>query len=199
MSEHPQPTEDHPHPEPPLEQSAGGGVSPESLAKYENSTGINAEDKLLVAHFAKSIGNELYTVDSRSVGGSSNKALKLDDKKIFSNTPPSPPKPVVQVAAPPTVAITQPSNTVPSTRPSPPPLPSADYGDLDKRLSSLESATRTLQKAKRIKRGIEYSVSSNSLKGVIKDASLLAEYVISEVAKGVKTITIKSNDCKNTE
>ena len=195
MSEHPQPTEE----QPPTEEDPHGGVSPEDLAKYENSSGIDASDKLLVAHFAKSIGNELYTVDSRNVGGSSNKALKLDDKKIFSNIPHDPSPPPVPVASSPAVVTNQPSNTVLSTRSAPPPPPTADYSDLDKRLTNLESAVRTLRKAKRIKRGVEYSVSSNSLKGVIKDASLLAEYVISEVAKGVKTITIKSNDCKNPE
>ena len=195
MSEHPQPTEERSPPE----KEHHGGVSPEDLAKHESSSGIDASDKLLVAHFAKSIGNELYTVDSRNVGGSSNKALKLDDKKIFSNTPHTPSPPPVPVASHTAVVTNQPVNTTPAARPSPPPLPSADYSDLDKRLSNLESAVRTLRKAKRIKRGVEYSVSSNSLKGVIKDASLLAEYVISEVAKGAKTITIKSNDSKNTE
>ena len=71
--------------------------------------------------------------------------------------------------------------------------------DIDKRLSKLERATKAFRNAKRIKRGVSYTVSSNSFKGVIKDAELLAEYIISEVAKGVKSITIKRNDSKNTE
>jgi hypothetical protein len=72
--------------------------------------------------------------------------------------------------------------------------------DINQRLTRLESSIRTLQKARRIKKGVLYSVSSNGFKGVIKDAELLADFVITEVAKGVKTITIRSNnDTKDKE
>lgn len=198
MSEDRQVTEPTEH-QPPGESP--GGVSPESLARHESDTGVSPEDNLLVAHFAKAIGNELYTVDSRSVGSGGIKALKLDHEKIFSSsavTPPTPPvpQPVVQPEksnnAPPPVVSSH-------SKAPPPPLPSSsdDSSDISKRLSRCESSIKALRNAKKIKRGIEYSVSSNSFKGVIKDASLLAEYIISEVAKGVNTITIRRNDSKD--
>jgi hypothetical protein len=197
MSENHQVTE--PTDRQPPEESLGG-VSPESLSRHENTTGVSPEDSLLVAHFAKAIGNELYTVDSRSVGSSGIKALKLDQEKIFSSSAvaspqPSNPQPVTQP-----VVSNNATSVVSSPRKAPPPplhSPSDDISDISKRLSRCESSIKALRNAKKIKRGLEYSVSSNSFKGVIKDASLLAEYIISEVAKGVNTITIRRNDSKD--
>tara|TARA_B100001123_G_scaffold448275_1_gene608624 strand:+ start:712 stop:1323 length:612 start_codon:yes stop_codon:yes gene_type:complete len=187
-----------------------GGVTPEQMLRHENDAGITQEDVPMVAHFAKMIGNELYTVDHQNVGGTSNqniKALKLDHKKIFAGvetaraakqqqSAPGPQRPLEQPVTPNPVA----KKTGPVSPAPPLPAPSAPLSDeVDRRLSKLERATKTLRNAKRIKRGTSYTVSSNSFKGVIRDAELLAEYIISEVAKGVKSITIKRNDSKDTE
>ena len=183
---------------------------PLDTTRHENEQGINADDIGLVAAFAKRIGNELYTVDHQNVGSNrSIKALQLDQKKILSgvtksvkdskNTPHVEPKPVqsevVKTPEPkkstPKVATMTATNSVPAQH--------SEIASLEKRLSKVESAINATRKAKRIKRGTTYSVSSNGFKGEIRDAELLAEFVITEVAKGVKTITIRANDSQNSK
>jgi len=197
-----------------IEQQPG----PVDTSRHDNAFGIEEEDIGLVAAFTKRVGNELYTVDHHNVGSNSNiKALQLDQNKIFSGVPKknqSQPPPVEQPVPSPPPPVPETSETSETKGPSvnpfrealrePPAAPSAPAkksgnDDLEKRLTRIERNVKTIQKAKRIKRGVTYTVSSNSFKGEIKDAELLAEYVISEVAKGVKSITIKLNDSKNTE
>ncbi len=103
--------------------------------------------------------------------------------------PPEVHQPVpIPPAAPPPVAV----------RSSTPQPQSPQLDDLEKRITRLESATRSFRKAKKIKRGTSYKISSNSVKGVVKDASMVAEFVISELAKGVKSITIKLDESTDT-
>lgn len=171
---------------------------PLDTAKYEDTFGVEEDDATLVAALAQTVGNHLYTVDHQYVGSNSNnKALQLDNEKIFKDVP-GQPNPV-QSISPPHAASTSPKITH-RPRSAPPPIPSVTVdSDILRRLEKLESGLSTIRKARRIKRGISYTVSSNSMKGVIKDAELLADYVISEVAKGVNTITIKRDDSKHSE
>jgi hypothetical protein len=196
------------------DQQQTGNPGPIDTTRHDNAFGIEEDDIGLVAAFTKRVGNELYTVDHHNVGSNSNiKALQLDNKKIFSGVPSnsSNEPPQVGQSETPSPPVSKTSETErPSSNPfseaisAPPPAPSApakksELTDVEKRLSRIERNVKTIQKAKRIKRGVTYTVSSNSFKGEIRDAELLAEYVISEVAKGVKSITIKLNDSKNTE
>ncbi len=182
-------------------------VGPPDTTKYENQHGIEEGDEALVAAFAKKVGNELFTVDHQNVGSNSNiKALQLDQKKIFADVPtrpsPAPKQVVTKPVQEPEIPVPGPSSkTPPATILAQPQLPASDSTllEYERRLSKLEHATNALKKAKRIKRGINYSVSSNGFKGEIKDAELLAEFIISEVAKGVKTITIRANDSQNSK
>ena len=175
------------------------------VARHENSSGINPDDIDLLAAFTQRVSSELYTVDNRNVGSNSNiKALQLDQKKILQGVDPAraADEPTNRSASK-TVPVEQ-SNPVsqPVTKSAPimkPPRSTTSDVDLETRLMKLENSFKLYRKAKRIKKGVSYSVSSNSFKGVIKDGEMLADYVLSEVAKGVKTITIKINDSKNKE
>ena len=188
------------------DQQQAGQQSAPNTAQYENEFGADADDLGLIAAFAKKVGNELYTVDHQNVGSNSNiKALQLDQKKIFEGiqAPPSPEtKPVATLAKNPEVKDSpEPQKVVKRTPVAPTQnvVVSDDVINIEKRLTKIESTIGALRKAKRIKRGVTYSVSSNGFKGEIKDAELLAEFVITEVAKGVKTITIRANDSQNSK
>lgn len=189
------------------DQQQAGQQSAPNTAQYEDEFGAGADDLNLIAAFAKRVGNELYTVDHQNVGSNSSiKALQLDQKKIFEKLPQAPPsresKPVEAVAKIPEVKNSpEPQKVVKRTpvKPTQNVVVSDDVTNIEKRLTKIESTIGALRKAKRIKRGVTYSVSSNGFKGEIKDAELLAEFVITEVAKGVKTITIRANDSQNSK
>lgn len=185
-------------------------VTPPDTAKYEDSIGIEPDDIDLLTAFTRRVSGELHKVDSQNVGSNSNiRAHHLDQKKILAGlnkpakkseqtqetTVDRKPNPGTQQSAPqPKSKAVEPPRQVPVSTSSP------ISKDVEKRIARLESATNALRKAKKIKRGIKYTVSSNGFKGEIKDAELLAEFVINEVAKGVKTITIRSiNDTKDKE
>ena len=176
--------------------------------RHENSSGITADDVGLLAAFTQTVTKELRTVDHRNVGSNSNiKALQLDQKKILQgvdqpavDTQPNitPVQSVESSAKEPVERTpTQESKPLPQVIQPTKALDQFELIDLQKRVTKIENSLNTIKKARRIKRNARYTVSSNSFKGVIKDAELLAEYVVSEVAKGVKTITIKIDDCKD--
>ena len=157
------------------------------------------------------VGGELQKIDSQSVSNSTRRAERIDKQKLIrelsGKQPPAAPQSVPTPAHPPPPEVHQPA-PLPVTRTSPPPVAvksgapqaqSPQLDDLEKRIARLESATRSFRKAKKIKRGTSYKVSSNSVKGVIKDASMVAEFVISELAKGVKSITIKLDEPTDTQ
>jgi len=185
-------------------------VAPPDTSKYEDSTGIEPNDIDLLTAFTRRVSGELHKVDSQNVGSNSNiRAHHLDQKKILAGldrsakkseqtqetTVDRKPNPGTQQSAPqPKPKAVEPPRRAAVSTTAPVSI------DIEKRFSRLESATNALRKAKKIKRGIQYTVSSNGFKGEIKDAELLAEFVINEVAKGVKTITIRSiNDTKDKE
>jgi hypothetical protein len=159
-----------------------------------------------MAALVRRVGGELSKIDNQSVSNSSQKAERIDKQKLINelqSRQPTPPPPDTQqearpVAPPPT--LTRKPPPPPPILQSPPPSHETDViQNLQKRLDRLESATRAFKKAKKIKRGASYKVSSNSVKGVIKDADLVAEFVISELAKGVKSITIKLDESTDTQ
>lgn len=176
-------------------------------SRHENSSGITSDDVSLLAAFTQTVTKELRNVDHRNVGSNSNiKALQLDQKKILQGVDQPVAKP--QQPVPSATPVQQPVKPVQVDSPPPPVQEDApdqpvnalnqfELIDLQKRVSKIENSLNIIKKARRIKRNAKYTVSSNSFKGVIKDAELLAEYVVSEVAKGVKTITIKIDDCKD--
>ena len=166
-----------------------------------------------MAALVRRVGGELSKIDSQSVSNSTQRAERIDKQKLIREltpgTPPQAPQqpPPIISQVPPPPEVHQPVPLPLEARTSPPPVavkPSAPQAqspqldDLEKRITRLESATRTFRKAKKIKRGASYKVSSNSMKGVIKDSSLVAEFVISELAKGVKSITIKLDESTDT-
>ena len=193
-----------------------------------NQVGATSDDLPEIASLFQRVGNELYTVDSQNVGGeSAAKALQLDKTSVFNgidkvSTPPpsAPPSSAgaipVQDGNPFTPVVGGQPVQVPGPKPPPVPPVSAkgpqtvvsapvasasntDLSKIEKRLTRLESASRAFKNARKIKRGNVYSVSSNSMKGQLKDGELVAEFVMSELAKGVRTITIKLNDSKHSE
>jgi len=197
-----------------VEQQSQPAVNPPDLAKYENDSGFNPEDMDILTAFTGRISSELRQVDQQNVGSNSNiQAHQLEQKKILSGleTTKSVASSTTRTTSEQTQETTVTKNPQPSgtqvKAPQPPPaveqLPSVTTDvieQLNHRLTRIESSVKTIQKSRRIKKGVSYTVSSNGFKGVIKDAELLAEFVINEVAKGVKTITIRStNDIKNKE
>ena len=183
---------------------------PLDTSRHEESTGFDPQDLDMLAAFTKRVSTELHKVDSQNVGSNSNiRAHQLEQKKILDGIDkPVSSEPRGQTAQETTVdKQSQPDNGTQSPVPQPhkkqPAVaeqPVVMANDIDNRLRRLESSVRTIQKARRIKKGVSYNVSSNGFKGVIKDAELLADFIINEVAKGVKTITIRStNDTKDKE
>ena len=183
---------------------------PLDTARHEESYGFDPEDVDMLAAFTKRISSELHQVDSQNVGSNSTiRAHQLEQKKILDglkrdNTSKTREQTVQETTV---NKQTQPNNGTQSPAPqlqqSQPAVaeqPVVVSDDINRRLTRVESSIRTIQKARRIKKGVSYSVSSNGFKGVIKDAELLADFIINEVAKGVKTITIRSNnDTKDKE
>lgn len=176
--------------------------------RHENNSGITSDDVGLLAAFTQTVTKELRSVDHRNVGSNSNiKALQLDQKKILQGVDQpvvdsQPPVSQVQSVesspeTPVKVKPTQEHKLQPPVAQASGPVDQLELIDLQKRVTRIENSLNIIKKARRIKRNARYTVSSNSFKGVIKDAELLAEYVVSEVAKGVKSITIKIDDCKD--
>ena len=174
---------------------------------YHESQSQDIDVNSVVA-LVRRVGGELASIDDKKVDGSFRPALQIDKAKLINDLQKN--KPAVSTQQPPVQPSAESYN---STRQSPPVLKSShsqtntksilcnntDVSAIEARLSKLESATKAFKSAKRIKKGVTYSVSSNSMKGQIKDASLLAEFVLSELAKGVKTITIKLHENTNSE
>ena len=154
-------------------------------------------DAMDVALLFNRVGSELTKIDKQGVGSGMKKVMKLDPNEVFKGVDLSSSKhqhPVQTQTAQPTATNTQRSPRVP---PPPPPMVmnvDSDMTDrinlLEKSIKRLESGNRAYQKIKKIKHGASYSVSSNSLKGVVRSADVLLEYVMCEVSKGVKSITI---------
>jgi hypothetical protein len=158
-------------------------------------------DAMDVALLFNRVGSELTKIDKQGVGSGMKKVMKLDADVVFKGVDLSSSKrqhPVQTRTAQPIATNTQHSPRVP---PPPPPMVMNVDSDmtervnlLEKSIKRLESGNRAYQKIKKIKHGASYSVSSNSLKGVVKSADVLLEYVMCEVSKGVKSITIKLNE-----
>jgi hypothetical protein len=158
-----------------------------------------------VVALVRRVGGELASIDEKKVDGSFRPALQIDKTKLIadlekSKNPNSSQQPI---NSPPPEKLTKVNEQfiAPPPLPAPPPvLPTTPRtsqlsdSNLEKRVTRLESATKAFKAARKIKKGVTYTVSSNSMKGQIKDAELLAEFVMSEVAKGVKTITIKLHE-----
>lgn len=165
-------------------------------AKHEANT--TETDPYDVALLFNQVGTALTNVDKASVSPSSKSAMQLTEHEVFkgleshrpASPPPPPPPPVANkpIAAPPLQTV----------EPAPRrPVVNVDQNiekrilEMEKSMKKMMSFSSAYQKAKKIKRGLKYSVSSNSMKGEIKDADVLLEYVLCEISKGVKTITIK--------
>lgn len=171
----------------------------ELQARHES--GSQEIDPYDVALLFNRVGSELTKVDKASVSPSTKSAMQLTEQQVFQGMPksqPTAPAPSQQPVPPPMPKAEKSPPPARATPPPPPkPIPLVD-NDLLKRVESLEktfkkieSFSRAYSKAKKIKRGVKYSVSSNSMKGEIKESDVLLEYVLCEISKGVKTITIK--------
>ena len=167
------------------------------------------------AALVRRVGGELTEIDKQSVSNSTKPALQINKEQLIrelspaaQNTPPKPPPvpPVAPVVPTTSVESSTPvAKSEPPKRITPPPPPLESDNDislridaLEKKITRMESFNRAYQKARKIKRGSTYKVSSNSAKGVIKDSELIAEYILLELAKGVKSITIKLDESTNT-
>ena len=170
------------------------------------------------AALVRRVGGELTEIDKQSVSNSTKPALQINKEQLIrelspaaQSTPPKPPPvPPVAPSTPTTPETSVESSTPvvhePPKRVTPPPPPLIENDNdislrmeaLEKKITRMESFNRAYQKARKIKRGSTYKVSSNSAKGVMKDSELIAEYILLELAKGVKSITIKLDEPTNT-
>lgn len=173
---------------------------------YHESKSQDIDVNSVVA-LVRRVGGELASIDDKKVDQNFKPALQIDKAKLINElqqaSPHKPPpvnSPPVVVAdnAPPTKVIKQEVKPPQSYSQHVVKSNSDDISKIESRLKRLESATKAFRSAKKIKKGVVYNVSSNSMKGQLKDASLLAEFVMSELAKGVKTITIKLHESSDT-
>ena len=148
------------------------------------------------------VGGELSTIDNQSVSSSTKKALNIDNNKLIqdlqlTNKSPAPsnhPPVIPQHNNPSRPLLKQPPTPQGNTHH----MNSDMYDKLNKRITRLESTTKSISKSRKIKRGTSYKVSSNSMNGIIKDAEMIAEFVIMELSKGARSITIKLNESTDT-
>lgn len=179
-------------------------VNPESTSSESHRSDDIKVDAYDVALLFNKVGSELKNIDSKYVSPSSKSAFQLQEEKVFSQNKPTSPPPVESVSTTSTaskkVTVAQPT--------SPPPVQSTQNIDplvvkrideIERRLQRVESFNKAYRKLSKLKRGMTYNVSSNSMKGQVKSADLLLEYVLSELSKGVKTITIKLNEDNDTK
>ena len=153
-------------------------------------------DPMDVALLFNKVGSELTQIDKQSVGSGGPTAMQLTEKDVFNginrNSPPS--QPHRSPPPPPNSIVNKPVLPPLQRPPLPNPVNDKRLEALEKKFKKLESFSRAYNNVKKIKRGVTYSVSSNSMKGEIKDASVLLEYVMCEINKGVKTISIKISE-----
>ena len=172
-------------------------------ARHENA-GDQDIDPIDIALLFNKVGSELTSIDKQSLGDNQRRAMQLDQQAVFSgvnmgtNSPKPPAPPLRATATPATRAV---SRKAPPPELPPKPISAAidksldeKFTALEKKISRLESTNRAYQKMKKMKHGTTYTVSSNSMKGEIKDADVLLEYVLCEISKGVKSITIKISE-----
>jgi len=180
-------------------------ITPESIdwASYHADNQQNI-DIGTVANLVQRIGGELSHIDKQFVGSSPSRVEKIDKQKILSeltpenNTKSSPPNhPTPRQSE--NITQTNINHSPSSASISKVPITDDALLGIVKRLDRLESTAKAFKHARKIKRGVTYSVSSNSMRGQIKDADLIAELVLSELAKGVKTISIKLHENSDTK
>jgi hypothetical protein len=180
-------------------------------ASYHESTNQPVDVSAFTA-LVRRVGGELTEIDKQSISNSTKPALQINKEQIIrelsatepprsassSNTDPKPPP------IPPIGPGKQENVTPVRVTPPPPPLPinqddlTVRIEALEKKITRIESFNRAYQKVRKVKRGASYKVSSNSAKGVIKDSDLIAEYILLELAKGVKSITIRLDEPTDT-
>jgi hypothetical protein len=176
---------------------------------HEN-VALDKSDVHAVAALLGRVSGSLKEIDKQSLSGdSSSKALRIDAKQTLKDmfagdsvdtTPPAPlPSDVQQTLIPP---VTQ---TV-ETKQTPTPATNLQQqvkavnvtDEIDERLSKLEQ--RVFKKQFKFKRGISYTINTVNIKGTFKDPDDIVDIVHSELAKQVKTITIKLDGTnKNTK
>lgn len=174
-------------------------------ANRNHESGTNALVKSDVHAVAALLGNvsgSLKEIDKQNVGSEgNNKALKINPTETLKNMfvsdsnnteTPSPvlnnsretPKP--QVTQKPAPVLQQQVSNV------------AVADEIEERLSKLEQ--RVFKKQFKFKRGIAYTINTVNIKGTFKDPDDIVDIVYSELAKQVKTITIKLDGTnKNTK
>jgi len=191
MDEQTQSMAEQPPPPPPTDPNLIDLTS-----RHENNS--VETDPMDVALLFNRVGSELTQIDKQSVGSGGPSAMQLTEQNVFAGiNRKSPPPPPVHASTPPPVESSSKRPALPPL-PGPPPKPNLIHDkrldELERKMKKLESFSRAYNNVKKIKRGITYSVSSNSMKGEIKDASVLLEYVMCEINKGVKTISIKISE-----
>ena len=191
------PTEDNPY------ANRNHDYNPENLAK---------SDVHAVAALLGKVSGSLKEIDRQNVGSEgNNKALKMDPKQalknIFTSNDNAPnldvplPSDVQETLIP---QIDQPVESKPVQTPSPAPTIQRQVknvivaDEIDERLAKLEQ--RVFKKQFKFKRGITYTINTVNIKGSFKDPDDIVDIVYSELAKQVKTITIKLDGTnKNTK
>lgn len=190
------PTEDNPY------ANRNHDDNPESLA-----TG----DVHAVAALLGKVSGSLKEIDRQNVGSeSNNRALRIDPKETLKKMfTPNGQKPTPAVPLPGNVQetlIPPVTQTVESKLVQPTPTPAlqqqiksvAVADEIDERLTKLEQ--RVFKKQFKFKRGTSYTINTINIKGSFKDPDDIVDIVYSELAKQVKTITIKLDGTnKNTK
>lgn len=197
------PTEDNPY------ANRNHDNTPENLAK---------SDVHAVAALLGRVSGSLKEIDRQNVGSEgNNKALKMDPKQALkdmfaSNDNVSDPGQISDPVVPlpsdvqetliPQIEQTVQSKPVQTSSPAPTIQQQVKNvvvaDEIDERLTKLEQ--RVFKKQFKFKRGTSYTINTVNIKGSFKDPDDIVDIVYSELAKQVKTITIKLDGTnKNTK
>lgn len=180
--------------------------NPYANRSHDEGKQMDRSDVHAVAALIGNVAGSLKEVDRQYVGGDSNaKALRIDPKKTLkdiitsTNTEDLPavplPSDVHQNMIPQTNEIRQ-AQTQPRLEKQVKAVMVTD--EIEARLSKLEQ--RVFRKQFKFKRGIAYNINTINIKGTFRDPDDILEIVQSELAKQVKSITIKLDGTnKNTK
>lgn len=190
--------------------------NPYANRNHDNQgTDLAKSDVHAVAALLGKVSGSLKEIDRQNVGSEgNNKALRMDPKETLKNMfksstqsdEPVVPLPAdVQETLIPEITQSVESKSVPVTPKQTVPTPSIQQqvsnvvvaDEIHERLLKLEQ--RVFKKQFKFKRGVSYTINTVNIKGTFKDPDDIVDIVYSELAKQVKTITIKLDGTNKTK
>jgi len=161
----------------------------------QNPDVLTNEDAVHIAGLFKTVGNELHTVDHHQIGGSSKRALQLEQSKVFNvpvvnEPPPQAHQQYIPPQEPTPEPVPQPEQSVVEQKIEP--VESTSASDLDDRISKLEKAFSRIIKPPHKKVNVKYK--SENISGVFDNFEDVVDALRKSLNKSAKRITITLNE-----